>query len=58
MKDNVLNEHFYIPEGGGMSMTCSSDIEEAVFVGKQKNGWTVASNDKRIPVDTHWDDLS
>ena len=60
--DNLLDEHFYIPEDGGMSMTGvlshGSDIEEAVFVGKQKNGWTVASNDKRIPVDTHWDDLS
>jgi hypothetical protein len=60
--DNLLDEHFYIPEDGGMSMTGilsgGSDIEEAVFVGKQKNGWTAASDDQKITVDTHWDDLS
>jgi hypothetical protein len=50
--DNVPDEHFYIPEDGGMSMSGvlsrGSDIEEAVFVGKQKNGWTTASDDKKF----------
>jgi hypothetical protein len=56
------DEHFYIPEDGGMSMSGvlsrGTDLEEAVFVGQQKNGWTAASDDKKIKVDTHWDDLS
>jgi hypothetical protein len=62
LDDKVVDEYVYIPEGGGMSLTGvllrGSDIEEAVFVGKQKNGWSTASDDKKIPVDTHWDDIS